>query len=50
MDIYILVGLANLNIIISNEKLRKEFKKAVDVVRGGVVNILGYRACEVGCI
>ncbi|WP_097028434.1 MalY/PatB family protein [Clostridium peptidivorans] len=43
-----LAGLAISNIIISNENLRKEFKKAIDVVRGGTVNILGYKACEIG--
>lgn len=43
-----LAGLAISNIIISNEELRKEFKKAITVVRGGTVNILGYKACEIG--
>lgn len=41
-----LAGMATSNIIISNEKLRETFKKAVDVVHGGTINILGYKCCE----
>lgn len=41
-----LAGLETSNIIISNESLRSKFKQSIDLVRGGGVNILGYKACE----
>lgn len=41
-----LAGMATSNIIISNEKLRETFKKSVDIVHGGTINILGYKCCE----
>lgn len=41
-----LAGMATSNIIISNEKIRETFKKTIDVVHGGTINILGYKCCE----
>lgn len=41
-----LAGMATSNIIIPNEKIRETFKKTIDVVHGGTINILGYKCCE----
>lgn len=41
-----LAGLGTSNIIISNEDLREKFRRSVQIVRGDMIGILGYKACE----
>lgn len=44
---YNIAGLATSNIIISNEKIRADFKKSLEKMKSHAVNILGYKACEI---
>lgn len=42
-----IAGLCVSNIIISNDSLRQTFKAEVDKMQIGMVNVLGYKACEI---
>ncbi|ARK22015.1 pyridoxal phosphate-dependent aminotransferase [Sporosarcina sp. P26b] len=41
-----LAGMMNSSTIISNEELREKFRHELGIVRGDLVGILGYKACE----
>ncbi|CAM3308210.1 MalY/PatB family protein [Filibacter tadaridae] len=41
-----LAGMMMSNIIISNEEIRERFRHELETVRGDMVGILGYKACE----
>jgi len=41
-----LAGMMTSNIIISNEEVREKFREELGIVRGDMIGILGYKACE----
>jgi len=41
-----LAGMMTSNIIISNEDTREQFRHEIEVTRGDMIGILGYKACE----
>lgn len=41
-----LAGMAISNIIISNADMRETYRRALEIVRGDMVGILGYKSCE----
>lgn len=41
-----LAGMMTSNIIISNEEVREKFRRELEIVRGDMVGILGFKACE----
>jgi len=42
-----LAGMATSNIMISNSKMREQYRKVLMRVRSASVNVLGYKACEI---
>lgn len=43
-----IAGLATSNIIIKNKKLREKYCETLQKMRSSSVNVLGYKACEIG--